>query len=55
MTIVAEIDEPRLPNDLPAPAIETIGLTRAFGDHVAVSNVAFSVLRSPCGPARSSD
>ena len=38
-----ESDELRLLNDLPPTAIETIGLTRAFGDHVAVSNVAFSV------------
>ena len=43
MTMIAESDEPRLLNDVPPPAIETIGLTRAFGDHVAVSNVAFSV------------
>ena len=44
MTMIAASDEPRLLNDVPPPAIETIGLTRAFGDHVAVSNVAFSVL-----------
>jgi ABC-2 type transport system ATP-binding protein len=43
MTMVAESDEPRLLNDVPPPAIETSGLTRAFGDHVAVSDVAFSV------------
>jgi hypothetical protein len=37
-------------NDVAPAAIETSGLTRAFDDHVAVST-----LRSPCGPARSSD
>ena len=42
--MIAASDEPSLLNDVPPPAIGSIGLTRAFGDHVAVSNVAFSVL-----------
>ena len=42
---VPETDERRSLKEVPPPAIETIGLTRVFGDHVAVSNVAFSVRR----------